>query len=65
MADEKKAVICFKCKIELQPMKTYLSYLGHSFYADILKCPQCGVVFIPEELVKKRISDVEEQLEDK
>ncbi len=63
--EEKQVVICFKCKKELQPMKTYLSYLGHSFYADILKCPECGEVYIPEDLVKNRIADVEQQLEDK
>jgi predicted RNA-binding Zn-ribbon protein involved in translation (DUF1610 family) len=64
MAEEKK-IICYNCKIELQPIKTYMSYLGHSFYAEILKCPQCGEVYIPEELAKGRIADVETQLEDK
>jgi predicted RNA-binding Zn-ribbon protein involved in translation (DUF1610 family) len=64
MAD-KKVIICYKCQKELEPIKTYLSYLGHSFYADILKCPICGEVYIPEELVKSRIADVEMQLEDK
>lgn len=62
---DKQVVICYQCQKELQPLKTYLSYLGHSFYADILKCPECGEVFIPEELVKSRIADVEMQLEDK
>jgi predicted RNA-binding Zn-ribbon protein involved in translation (DUF1610 family) len=62
---EEKAIICYNCKIELQLIKTYMSYLGHSFYAEILKCPQCGEVYIPEELAKGRIADVETQLEDK
>lgn len=61
----KKILICFKCQKELQPAKTYLSYLGHSFFTDMLKCPECGEVYIPEELVKGRIADVEMQLEDK
>jgi hypothetical protein len=52
----KKVLICYKCKKELQPTKTYLSYLGHSFFTDMLKCP---------ELVQGRIADVEMQLEDK
>jgi RNase P subunit RPR2 len=60
-----KPVICYKCQEELVPTKTYLSYLGHSFSADILKCPECGEVYIPEELAKSRIADVEMQLEDK
>lgn len=64
MAETKK-MVCFKCQKELKPIKTYLSYLGHSFFAELLKCPECGEVFIPEELVKSRIADVEQQLEDK
>ena len=62
---EKKVIICQKCQKELVPTKTYLSYLGHSFSADILKCPVCGQVYIPEELVKSRIAEVEKELEDK
>jgi len=60
-----KKLVCFKCQKELVPTKTYLSYLGHSFFTDLPKCPECGEVYIPEELVKKRIVDVEMQLEDK
>jgi predicted RNA-binding Zn-ribbon protein involved in translation (DUF1610 family) len=62
---ENKVIICAKCQKELQPTKTYLSYLGHSFSADILRCPDCGQVYIPEELAKGRIAEVEMQLEDK
>jgi hypothetical protein len=62
---ETKPVICYNCQKELVPTKTYLSYLGHSFSADILKCPECGEVYIPEELAKSRIAEVEMQLEDK
>lgn len=62
---EKKVIICNKCQKELVPTKTYLSYLGHSFFTDILKCPECGEVYIPEDLAKGRIADVEMQLEDK
>lgn len=64
MANE-KAVICQKCQKELSPAKVYLSYLGHSFSAEILKCPDCGEVYIPEDLVKCRIAEVEKELEDK
>ncbi len=62
---ENKVIICYKCQKALLPTKTYLSYLEHSFYADILRCPGCGEVYIPEELVRTRIADVEMQLEDK
>jgi hypothetical protein len=62
---EEKVKICFKCQKELKPTKTYFTYLEHSFFADILRCPECGEVYIPEELVKSRIAEVEMQLEDK
>lgn len=62
---EPKPIMCFQCQRELQPSKTYLTYLGHSYFADILKCPVCGEVYIPEELVKGRMADAEMQLEDK
>lgn len=62
---EKKRMICCKCQIEMEPKKTNFSYLGHSFSTDILKCPKCEQVFIPEELVKGRMAEVEMQLEDK
>lgn len=58
-------IICVQCQKKLEPSRVYLSYLGHSFYADLLKCPQCGEVYIPEELVKSRIVEAEKQLEDK
>lgn len=64
MSDTKK-LICCKCQKELEPGKTDFTYLGHSFYTDVLKCPECGEVFIPEDMARGRIADVEMQLEDK
>jgi len=64
MADEQRPVCC-KCQKALEPRRTDFSYLGHSFYADVLRCPGCGQVFIPEDLAKGRIAEVEMQLEDK
>jgi len=60
-----KVVICHKCQKELEPKRTYFSYLGHTFFTDILKCPECGEVYIPEGLAKGRIAEVEMELEDK
>jgi hypothetical protein len=65
MTEENKVIICFKCQKELVPTKTFLNYLGHSFSAEIPRCPECGEVYIPEDLVKSRIAEVEMQLEDK
>lgn len=62
---EKKKLICGKCDKELVLKKTDFTYLGYSFFTDLPKCPQCGLVYISEELVKGRISEVEMQMEDK
>jgi YgiT-type zinc finger domain-containing protein len=63
--EERKKLICFKCNKELVPKKTHFTYLGHTFFAEIPKCPECGLVYLSEDLVKSRISEVEMQLEDK
>ncbi len=62
---EKKRLICSKCDKELELKKTDFTYLGYNFFTDLPKCPQCGLVYISEELVKGRISEVEMQMEDK
>ena len=63
--NEKKKLICYKCQKELEQIKTNFTYLGHSFFTEVPKCPECGMVYISEELVNGRISEVEMQLEDK
>ncbi|SKC46595.1 DVU_1557 family redox protein [Maledivibacter halophilus] len=63
--EEDNTLICYKCQKKLEAGKTYFEYLGHSFFTNILKCPKCGEVYIPEELAKGRMSQVEMQLEDK
>ena len=63
--DNDKKLICYKCNVELKPTRTHFTYLDHSFYADMPKCPQCGQVYIPESIVKGRMAEVEAELEDK
>ncbi len=60
-----KKLICYRCKVALQPKKTFFHYLGHSFFTDIPTCPVCGLVYIPEELARGRMAEVEQELEDK
>ncbi|RPH30040.1 MAG: DNA-binding protein [Bacteroidales bacterium] len=62
---EEKKLICHKCQKELELKKTNFSYLGHIFFTEVPRCPECGLVFISEDLVKGRISEVEMQMEDK
>jgi hypothetical protein len=35
------------------------------FPVDLLRCPKCRQVFIPEELARGKMSEVEKLLEDK
>lgn len=62
---KEEVLICNTCQIQMEPRKTSFQYLGHSFATKILRCPECGEVYIPEELVKTRMSEVEKLLEDK
>jgi len=56
---------CAKCKRALVPGKVTVSYLGNSFPVDLLKCPSCGLVFVPEDIAMGRMLQVEQALEDK
>ena len=62
---ENRTLVCWKCRKELKPRKTNFTYLGHEFFAEVPACPECGQAYIPEELAKGRIAEVETQLEDK
>ncbi|MBM7855079.1 hypothetical protein JOC37_001462 [Desulfohalotomaculum tongense] len=56
---------CFKCDCDLQPGRVNVSYLGSSFPVELLKCPQCGLVLITEDLARGKMVEVERTLEDK
>ncbi|MGI6721327.1 MAG: DVU_1557 family redox protein [Anaerovoracaceae bacterium] len=64
MANEQK-LICDKCKVELKELDAQFSYLGKSFRHKVLRCPECGQISLPEDLVNGRMADVEKKLEDK
>ena len=49
----------------MEKAQTGFSYLTYSFHTDLLRCPLCHQVFVPEELVKGRMANVEAELEDK
>ncbi len=57
--------MCTNCGQPLKPGKVNISYLGNSFPVELLKCPDCGLVLIPEELALGKIAEVEKVLEDK
>ncbi len=65
MARDPDEKICLLCKKTMVKQKTDFTYLGHSFHTDVLRCPDCGQVYIPEDLVNSRMKEVETLLEDK
>jgi hypothetical protein len=62
---EGEAVLCAKHQVLLEPGKVDLTYQGHTFPVDILRCPVCGLTLIPEELARGSMLEVEQTLEEK
>lgn len=56
---------CGKCDVALSKGKVSVAYLGSMFPVDLLRCPQCGQSFIPEQLALVTMAEVEKLLEDK
>lgn len=63
--EKDKTLICNKCKVTLIEKETSFSYLDRSFRHKVQRCPSCGQVYLPEELVKGRMRQVENVLEEK
>jgi ribosomal protein S27AE len=56
---------CGQCGVPLQISSVTVSYLGNAFPVDLLTCPSCGQVFVPEALAMGNMLEVEKMLEDK
>jgi hypothetical protein len=56
---------CAKCSVPLQTGKVNIAYLGSMFPVDLHRCPECGLVYIAEELAMGKMAEVEKLLEDK
>ena len=56
---------CGGCDLELTPGKVNLDYMGSRFTVELMKCPDCGFVYIPEDLATGKMAEVELILEDK
>jgi len=56
---------CGRCNRVLEMDKVSASYLGSRFTVDMLRCPECGMVYVPEELAVGKMAEVERLLEDK
>lgn len=58
-------LICNKCNVEMEEMKVQFKYLSRVFRYEVPRCPQCGLVSLPEDLVKGKMADVEAMIEEK
>lgn len=56
---------CAKCGEKLGPKVVSIWYLGNVFEVELMTCEKCGLVFIPEELARGKMFEVEQLLEDK
>jgi uncharacterized Zn finger protein len=70
MNDKAKApdtpkLICKKCQQEMVLGKVTVTYLGATFPIELLRCPSCGLVYVPESLATGKMEQVEQSLEDK
>ena len=63
--ESKQKLICEKCNIPMEQMEARFRYLKRDFKHKVLRCPKCGQIYIPKELAKGRMKEVETALEDK
>jgi predicted RNA-binding Zn-ribbon protein involved in translation (DUF1610 family) len=56
---------CAKCGHALAIKSVNVSYLGAGYPVELLSCPQCGKVLVPEDLALGKMAEVEQILEDK
>lgn len=56
---------CEKCDVALELGMVNVGYLGSMYPVDLMRCPKCGQVFIPEDVVLTTMLEVEKLLEDK
>lgn len=56
---------CAECEETLTPGKVAVTYIKSRFTVELMKCPRCAMVFIPEDLALGKMAEVEKILEDK
>lgn len=62
---EVKGWKCAACDGELVFREVTMQYMDGLFQVELLGCPRCGLVLVPEALAQGRMHQVEQLLEDK
>ena len=60
-----RGLICSSCGIPLEAGKVHIKYMKSTFPAELLRCPSCGLTYVPEDLALGKMAEVERTLEDK
>ena len=58
-------LICDTCNVEMEMIEVAFDYLSRNFRHKVPRCPVCGQVSLPEELVTGKTADVESLIEEK
>lgn len=64
-AEMKEKLICDRCNVEMELIEVQFRYLTRDFRYKVPRCPMCGQVSLPEELVTGKMADVEAMIEEK
>ncbi len=56
---------CAGCSHPLQPTQVNVTYMNSVFNVELMACPECGVILVPEKLAVGKMLEVEQLLEDK
>jgi predicted RNA-binding Zn-ribbon protein involved in translation (DUF1610 family) len=62
---EAEAWNCTSCGAGLVVTKVFFTYMKGNFEVDLPACPECGLVLVPEDLVRGKMVEAERILEDK
>ena len=62
---EKTSWQCADCDQPMQPTKVNVTYLNSVFNVELMACPKCGLILVPESLAAGKMLEVEKLLEDK
>lgn len=56
---------CAACHCPLTSREVKVTYLASVFTVELMACPQCGFILVPEHLACGKMLEVEQLLEDK